>query len=140
MEDKGFRLRHGTINFERRKHPRVNIDLPVVYLQMDSILRNNGRAFNVSEGGLLIYLPDPVEIGQHLKMILSFISETRLDSIEMITEVVWRDITFDMVWGDFRCGVKIVDIAPEEMIKLKDFLRNLFQQPESPSDDFILSI
>ena len=140
MENSGFELRHGSVNLERRKYPRVNIDLPVVYHQTDSLLRNNGRAFNVSEGGLLIYLPDPVEIGQHLKMILSFMSETRLDSIEMITEVVWRDITFDMVWGDFRCGVKIINIAPKEMAKLEDFLRNLFQELESPSDDFILSI
>ena len=140
MEDKGFKLRYGTVNFERRKHPRVSIDLPVVYHQMDSLLRNNGRAFNVSEGGLLIYLPDPVEIGQHLKMMFSFIFETRLESIEMITEVVWRDTTFDMVWGDFRCGVKIIDIAPREKTKLKDFLRNLFQELESPLNDSILSI
>ncbi len=94
----------------------------------------------MSEGGLLIYLPDPVEIGQHLKMKLSFISATRLDSIEMITEVVWRDTTFDMVWGDFRCGVKIIDFSPKDMTKLEDFLGNLFQELESPSDDFILSI
>ena len=60
------KLRYGAVNFEKRKHPRFNFDLPIEYSRTDLFVKH-GRAVNVSEGGLLLYLPEQMEIGQHLR-------------------------------------------------------------------------
>jgi len=117
--------RYGIVNFEKRKHPRFNIDLPIEYYQVDSTAHHNGRAINASEGGVLIYLSEPINLGQHLKMQLFFASGSSMNAIEMVVEVVWKDIHLDTGWGDYRCGVKFVDISPDDMTKLKNLLRSL---------------
>jgi acyl-CoA synthetase (NDP forming) len=59
-EEKG-KFHYGTVNFEKRRHPRVDVDLPVEYAPGDPSI-HQGRALNMSEGGLLLYLPEQVEI------------------------------------------------------------------------------
>ena len=117
--------RYGTVNFERRKHPRFNIDLPVEYYQIDSTTHHNGRAINASEVGLLLYLPEQIEIDQYLTLKLFFTSGSELNTIGMLVKVVWMDIHLEKDWGDYRTGVRFIDISPEDMTKLKNFLRSL---------------
>ena len=124
-EEKEDKPRYGTVNFERRKYPRINIDLPIEYHRIDSANRDNGRAINASEGGLLIYFSDHMEMGQRLRMKLHFASDSSMNTIEMLAEVVWIDIQLDTGRGDYRCGVRFVDISAEDMTKLKNFLRSL---------------
>jgi c-di-GMP-binding flagellar brake protein YcgR len=115
----------GVANLERRRHPRFSIDLPIEYHLIPSSLSHTGRALNASEGGLLVYLSQQIEIGQHLKIKLFFASGSHLNSIEVLTEVVWVDIHLGKDWGDYRCGVKFMEISPEDLDRLKIFLRNL---------------
>ena len=116
---------YGIVNFEKRKYPRFNIDLPVEYHQVDSTTHHNGRAINASEGGLLLYLPEKMEIGQYLRTKLFFTSGSELITTEMLVEVVWVDIHLEKDWGDYRTGVMFIDISPEDMTKLRNFLRSL---------------
>lgn len=71
-EEKGTKSHYGIVNFERRKHPRFNINLPVEYYRTNSSLgdegTDTGRALNISEGGLCTYFPERIEIGQQLKL------------------------------------------------------------------------
>jgi c-di-GMP-binding flagellar brake protein YcgR len=115
----------GVANLERRRHPRFSIDLPIEYHLIPSSLSHTGRALNASEGGLLVYLSQQIEIGQHLKIKLFFASGSHLNSIEVLTEVVWVDIHLGKDWGDYRCGVKFMEIFPEDLDRLKIFLRSL---------------
>jgi len=115
----------GVANLERRRHPRFSIDLPIEYQSIPSSLSHTGRALNASEGGLLVYLSQQIEIGQHLKIKLFFASGSHLNSIEILTEVVWVDIHLGKDWGDYRCGVKFMEISQEDLNKLKFFLRSL---------------
>ena len=124
-EEKETKPRYGTVNFERRKYPRFNVDLPIEYYRIDSSIGQTGKALNISEGGLLLYLTDQVEIGQHLKSNFSFTSGSEIDSIEMLAEVARIDIDLGEVWGDYRCGVNFIDVSPEDMSKMKEFLRSL---------------
>jgi c-di-GMP-binding flagellar brake protein YcgR len=117
--------RYGTVNFEKRKHPRFNIDLPVEYYQINSTTHHEGRVMNASEGGLLLYLPEQMEIGQYLRMKLFFTSGSAMNAIEMVVAVVWKDFHLETDGGNYRCGVKFVDIFPEDMSKLKNFLKSL---------------
>jgi len=119
--------RGGIVNFERRRYPRYNIDLPIEYFQIDSSIGHAGRSLSISEGGLLIHFPEQMEIYQHLRLKFSFSSGHELNTVEVLAEVVWKDIHLGKGWGDYRCGVKFIDIRPEDMAKLKTFLGSLSQ-------------
>ena len=119
------KFRYGTVNFEKRKHPRFNLDLPIEYSRTDLFVKH-GRAVNASEGGLLLYLPEQMEIGQHLEIKVFFTSGSKMNTIETLVQVVWIDIHLGEGWGDYRTGVKFVDITPEGLNELKIFLRSLF--------------
>jgi hypothetical protein len=123
-EEKGTKSRYGTVNFEKRKHPRFSVDLPVEYSRTD-LLADQGRAMNASEGGLLLYLPEQIGIGNHLRLKLFFTMGSELNAIETLVEVVWVDVHLGKDWGDHRTGVSFVEISAEDMGKLKSFLRSL---------------
>ena len=123
-EEKKVRPRYGTVNFEKRKHPRFNVDLPVEYNRTDLSIEQ-GRAINASEGGLLLYLPEQMRIGNHLGLKLFFTMGSELNAIETVVEVVWMDLHLEKDRGDYRTGVRFVDISTEDVGKLKDFLRSL---------------
>jgi c-di-GMP-binding flagellar brake protein YcgR len=123
--EKTTHLRYGIVNIERRKYPRFSVDLPIEYYHMNSSVPHAGRALNSSEGGLLVYFSEPIEMGQHLKLKLFFSSESTLNTLEVLVEVVWMDIHLGKEWGDYRSGVRFVDISSEDLTKLKKFLSNL---------------
>ncbi len=53
----------GVVNFEKRRHPRFNVDLPMEYGRTE-VGAKEGRVLNASEGGVLLYLPEQMMIGQ----------------------------------------------------------------------------
>ena len=124
-EEKGRRPRVGIVNLEKRKHPIFSVDLPIEYYQTNSSIRQAGRLMNASGGGLLVYFPEQMEIGQHLKMKLFFSFGSGLNFVEILTEVVWEDIRLGKDWGDYRYGVRVIDISKDDLSKLKNFLRSL---------------
>jgi c-di-GMP-binding flagellar brake protein YcgR len=126
-EAKETKPRYGIVNFERRKFPRFTIDLPIEYYREDSETAYSGRALNASEGGLLIYLPEKVAVGEILKLRLFFTLGHNLHTIEMIVQVAWVDIHLGEEWGDYRSGLKFIDISSEDLHQLKNFLRSLLE-------------
>jgi c-di-GMP-binding flagellar brake protein YcgR len=124
-EKKDTKPRTGIVNLERRKYPRFSVNLPVEYHQINSSISHTGRALNASEGGLLIYFPELMEIGRHLKLKLFFTSYSEMNTIETLVQVVWIDIHLGEGSGDFRTGVRFVDISQEDLERLKNFLRSL---------------
>lgn len=112
------------MNFEKRKHPRFSVDLPAEYRHADSSVQQ-GHATNASEGGLLVYLPEKIEIGDYLKMKLFFSMGSELRHIEALVQVVWMDMPLGKDGGDHRTGVRFVEISTEDMGKLRNFLKSL---------------
>lgn len=123
-EEKKTKPQFGIVNFERRRSPRFSVDLPIEFSRVDSPVKGAGRAGNASDGGLMFYLPEKVEVGQFLRVKLFFASEPRLDSIEVLGQVVWMEFPFNKE-GDHRCGVRFMDISPEDLDRLKGFLDSL---------------
>lgn len=123
--DEPIKHRYGTVNFERRKYPKFNIDLPVEYHQKDSTTYCNGSSMHTIEDGMLLYLPERVNLGQYLRLKLFFTSGSELNTIEILAEVVWKDIHLEKDWGHYRTGVRIIDISQEDMTKLQNFMRSL---------------
>jgi len=89
------------------------------------VAADQGRAMNASEGGLLLYVPELIGIGSHLRLKLFFTMGSELNTIETLVEVVWVDVHLGKDWGDYRTGVRFVEISAEDMGKLKSFLRSL---------------
>jgi c-di-GMP-binding flagellar brake protein YcgR len=117
------KFRSGIVNFERRKHPRISVDLPIEYSPAeDSPIPRNGRAANASEGGLLVYLPELFSIGQTLKIKI-FFSLPNMQKIELIAEVAWVDIPIGAKPAEYRAGLKFHNISPEDQDKLSNFLK-----------------
>ncbi len=124
--DKESKPRFETVNFEGRQHPRFLINLPIEYWQIDKSKSRFGQTIDISESGLLLYLSEPMEIGQVLGLNLFINIGPDLDAIEAIAqvEVVWKDINLGKE-GDYRIGVKFVDISAENIDRLKNFLISL---------------
>ena len=116
----------GTLNFEKRRYPRFGVDLPVEYTRRDWVAKQ-GRVINASEGGLLVNLPEQMEIGQPLRLKLFFGFGSELNMMEIVNQVVWVDVHTGKDWGDYRSGVKFVDTSPVHLDKLKKFLVSLQQ-------------
>ncbi len=123
-EDDAAKPHYGVVNFERRRHRRFNIDLPIEYYRTDSAVHRNGRVMNASEEGLLLYLPEQLGVGQYLRIKLFFTSGPGVTTIEMLVTVVWVDIHLED-WEDYRTGVRSIGISPEDSVKLKNFLMDL---------------
>ncbi|MGA2318735.1 MAG: PilZ domain-containing protein [Thermodesulfobacteriota bacterium] len=114
---------------EKRKYPRINVDLPVKYSRTNLFFKY-GQAINASEGGLLVSFAEKIEIGQHLALKLFFPSRSELNIIEAIVQVVWMDIHLRKDWTwDYRTGVRFEDISPENMSIFKNFLMSNAQKP-----------
>jgi c-di-GMP-binding flagellar brake protein YcgR len=121
--EKETKPRYGIVNFERRKYPRFNLDLPIEYSRIDSSIGHTGKALNIGEGGLLLYFPEQIDIGQYIRLKLFLSLGSELNTIEVLAEVVWMGIHLDR---GYQCGVNFIDISPEDMIKLKTFFRSLY--------------
>ena len=119
--EKGAKPRYGIANFERRTYRRFPMRLPIEYYRADSPSHQPGQALDASEGGLQILFPERVEIGQNLKLKLFFSSESQLNTIEMLVQVVWVNTQSAEGERHYQSGVKFVNISPEDMSKLKTF-------------------
>ena len=123
--------RFGTGNLERRKYPRFPINLPIEYYRAESSIPASGQTGDISEGGLLVYLSERVEVGEHLKVrcLFTLISEL-MNTMEIRGEVVWvvlESLETNSHLGKYKCGLKFIDFKPLDMEKLKVFLKSLAQ-------------
>jgi hypothetical protein len=122
-------LMERNLDSEKRKYRRFNINLPIKYSRTN-LLFKYARAVNASEGGLLLHLPEELGIGQQLALKLFFPSCADSNIIEMVVQVVWMDIRLRKDWAwDYQTGVRFVNISPQDMAILKNFLIDLAQKP-----------
>jgi len=118
---------------EKRRFPRSDVDLPVKYSSTNQFFKH-GRAANASEGGLLICLPEKMDIGHHLVLKLLFPLHSGLNIIEAVVRVVWMDIHLRKDWTwDYRIGVRFEDISHTNMTILKNFLTGREEKPSYTS-------
>ncbi len=122
--EKEPKTRYGILNIEKRICPRFSINLPVEYFRIDKPVDSLGRVLDNGKGGLLIYFSERIEIGQRLSLKLFFSVESKLDTIELLSEVAWVDMGIGKDDGDYRTGVNIVDISRDDLSKLKKLLIN----------------
>jgi hypothetical protein len=107
--------------------------LPVEYWESDSE-SHPSRTGNVRERGILLYLPEELEIGKNLR--LKLFIDTGLDffPIEALAEVVWKGFPIGDK-GEHRIGVKFIDISEKDIANLRNFLNSLVDLRVKPKLD-----
>ena len=124
-QEKETSTHYGILNVERRRYPRFGVDLPIEYDRVGKPAGLPVRALDHGHGGLLIYFPERMEIGQRLRLRLFLSVGSELDRIELLSEVVWVEVRSGEDGGDSRTGVNILDISTEDRTKLNHFLVSL---------------
>ena len=125
VEERRVKPHFGIAKLEERKDPRFFVNLPIEYYRIESQIRGTGPVLNASEGGVMAYLPEQLKVGQYLQLKLFFSRGSDIDIVEMLSQVIWADS--QMQEKDYRCGLRFVNINPEEMSKLNNFLNDLWE-------------
>jgi c-di-GMP-binding flagellar brake protein YcgR len=115
----------GVVSFEKRRYPRFNVDLPMKYSELKVRKKQGGIAHDASEGGLLVYLQERLPIGTKLKIEVFFSHGFRLTPIRAQAEIVWADIRGPEDWGEYKYGLKFINVGKEDFDKLRWLLDSL---------------
>jgi len=117
--------KEGVLVVERRKYPRISVELPLDYSLVDSKESHGGLVANISEGGLLVYLPEALKLGTLIKIEVLFVKGLELNSIKAIAKVVWSDLPPKEIWGEFRYGLEFQSFPKGNLQKLKRLLKEV---------------
>jgi c-di-GMP-binding flagellar brake protein YcgR len=115
----------GVLAIEKRKYPRFSVELPLDYSRVDGKETFGGMVANASEGGLLVYLPERVEIGALLKIGIFYVRGLELDTIKAVCKVVWCDLAARESWGEHRYGLQFQSIDEKDFIRLMNLLKDV---------------
>lgn len=111
------------VGAEKRKHTRVSVELPVDYSRPSGKEVYGGIVANASEGGVLVYLPERLEIGAVLKMEILYVRGLELNTIKAIAKVVWGDLATRESWGEHQYGLQFQYIDEEDFNRLVTLLK-----------------
>jgi c-di-GMP-binding flagellar brake protein YcgR len=116
----------GILSVERRKHPRYSVELPLDYSRLDGNDLYGGIVWNASEGGILVYLPERMEIGAVLRIEILYVKGgIELDAIKAIAKVVWSDLATREASGENRYGLQFQYIEEKEYHRLVGLLKEI---------------
>ncbi len=107
---------------EKRKHPRVNMDLPLEYRVSDAPKIQAGMVINASESGLLVHSIKDIPVGTRLSIAVLFLKGFQLTNFEVLAEVVWKGIYWQENRQEYEFGLRFVHILEGEHQKLKRLL------------------
>ena len=123
IDDKGKdAVRDSRYFKDRRKYPRVFMDLPLEYRVRHGAHARGGLVVDASETGLLIYSTEEIPIGTRLKIGVLFPKECELANFEVFAEIVWKQVNLEKEKKGYQYGVKFLQILEEDHLKLKQLL------------------
>ena len=120
-----FESKMGVLSVEKRKHPRYSVELPLSYCRVDDKELFGGMVANASGGGVLVYLPERMEIGAVLKIEIFYLKGLELDAIEAIIKVVWNDLATKGSLGEHRYGLEFQYIDEKDYHRLLALLKEI---------------
>lgn len=115
----------GVLAVDKRKHPRFIVELPVSYSRVDDKELFGGIVANASGGGILVYLPERMEIGAVLKIEIFFLKGLELGTIQTIAKVVWSDLASSGSPGEHRYGLEFQYIDEKDYNRLIALLKEI---------------
>jgi hypothetical protein len=80
---------------------------------------------NASGGGILVYLPERMEIGAVLKIEIFYLKGFELDTIKAIAKTVWSDLATRVSPGEHRYGLEFQYIDEKDYNRLSALLKEI---------------
>jgi c-di-GMP-binding flagellar brake protein YcgR len=116
---------------DRRRYPRVHIDLPLEYRVEYDAQAHGAIVRDASEGGFLICSLEDIPIGAKLEMTVLFSAEYELVKFEVSGEIIWKNADAEkgnVEKGEdgYQYGLKFVQILEEDYWKLRALLIGRF--------------
>jgi hypothetical protein len=135
VKQKGSKLLHkkGVAAIEKRRHPRFDLELPLDYVRIDDKENYGGIVANASEVGVLVYLPEKMEVGSMLSTEIFYAKGLELDSFKAVGKVVWADMPARKTWGEHRYGLQFGSIDKQNLTKLKNLLKEVGKSKKQKS-------
>ncbi|MGQ9509414.1 MAG: PilZ domain-containing protein [Thermodesulfobacteriota bacterium] len=121
----------GILAIERRKFPRFYVELPLDYSRKGKKSDFGGFVKNASEGGILVYLPEKLEVGELLKIEVYLPKRLELNTIKGVAKVVWADLAAKESWREHRYGLSFQSMSKGAIHKLKNFLQEIKEKSHS---------
>jgi c-di-GMP-binding flagellar brake protein YcgR len=107
---------------ERRKYPRVSINLPLEYRESDNSSPEGGLVSNLSETGMLVYSIKDIPISSEFKTVVFFSNGFEFDGFRVNAKAIWKDLHFETGWKGYKYGLQFVQILEEDRWKLLNLL------------------
>jgi len=123
-------------NRERRRYPRVFIDLPLEYRDGDGSCLRGGIVVNASEGGFLIEATRDIPVGTELGITVLFPKGFELTNFKVVAEIVRKephskeDLKGDPYWKGYQYGLEFIQVSQEERLKLDLLLSGRYNLEE----------
>ena len=111
---------------ERRRFPRLLVDLPLEYRVMNAPYAQGGIVVNASEEGLLINSIKNIPVGTKLNVAVLFPEEYELANFEVLGEIIRKELHWEEDWEGYQYGLKFTKILERDRHKLKQLLLGEF--------------
>jgi len=112
---------------ERRKYPRVHMDLPLEYRVKYDAQAHGAIVIDASEGGFLICSIEDIPIGTKLEMTVLFSEEYELAKFEVFGEITWKNADVEKGEEAHQYGLRFIQILEEDYWKLRKLLSGRFK-------------
>jgi hypothetical protein len=110
---------------EKRKHPRIPLRLPTQYVLSGSAKPRICHTLNIAEGGVLLCLPEKLEIGRQVEIEIFYYFDYELASFTGTGNMVWLESVEDSP-SEYRGALEFTNLPPSDYAKLKCFLGKIF--------------
>lgn len=114
-------------HFYRRRHPRIDLSLPVEYTMKEPPARRLAKSGTIGGGGLMLYLPMAVVVGTVMELKIHLLDHV---TVSGTARVVWTELLTGLEGNDFKTGVEFEQISEAEL----DILRNFIKEQQNPFD------
>lgn len=108
---------------ERRRSPRLLMDLPLEYRVMNAPYAQGGIVVNASEQGLLINSIKNMPLGTKLNIAVLFPKEFELANFEVVAEIIRKELHWEEDWEGYQYGLRFLKILEEDRHKLSQLLQ-----------------
>ncbi len=104
---------------ERRRYHRFPVDFPIDYTLMEKGKADVGNVANASEGGLMVFLNERMDVGTKMIVFIPFILDAEATGIKATCKVVWRDVGVVAGGSRYQYGLQFMNIREEDVHKLR---------------------
>jgi len=117
---------------DRRKYPRVVLDLPLEY-RLPNVPNTHGAlVVNGSEMGLLMESVKNIPVGTNLSIVVLFPKGYELADFEVSAQIVWKEFYWKEDWEGYQYGLKFVSIRAHDRWKLRQLLSGRYNLEAIP--------